>query len=227
MAGIIGNTNSATENAPKKRRFRPVTLDGAGPSPAPGWLRGLADPSPATAGFRAGGALFLLDQWIRTAPSCLGVLSMRQALASARVMGARLRLRADEADLRDAHHLTRSADDPGPAGRLYRGWRKFAATPAHAGVGIIGEAAVDLNVGEWAFRDDSQMKPDPRIANPLQFAAEKSRHAVFGLQEAKAREAETLAYMSADLALASVFGWSRPLPLLATALDDPSLKRRF
>lgn len=52
---------------------------------------------------------------------------MRQALAAAAGSGRLLPLREDEPALRDAHHLTRPADDPGPEGRLYRSWRGLPA----------------------------------------------------------------------------------------------------
>jgi len=53
-----------------------------------------------------------------------------QALAAAVASSRRLRLRADEAELRDAVLLTKPGDDPGLAGRLYRSWLGLASRSA-------------------------------------------------------------------------------------------------
>jgi hypothetical protein len=81
------------------------------------------------AAFAAGAASFALDQVLRTDPPWLGCLSMRQVLKAAAVAAKLLRLNADEAALRDAEHLTRPGDDPGPAGRLHRLLRQLALRP--------------------------------------------------------------------------------------------------
>jgi hypothetical protein len=227
MAGITDNDDGSGMAKPRKRRFRQVALEASGPSPTPGWLRGLADPSPETAAMRGGAALLLLDQWLKASPPCAGVFVMRQALAASRATAARLRFRADETALRDAHHLTRGADDPGPAGRLYRHWRRLASTPTHAGGKVIAGAAVDLGVADADWTGGETPQPEASAANPLRHAAEAARIAAAGLPALKAREAETLAHMHADHALARALGWARPLPLVATSLDDPALKRRF
>ncbi len=83
----------------------------------------------AGAAFAAGAASFALDQIIRADPPWFGCLRMRQALKAAAVAAKLLRLNADEAALRDAEHLTRSGDDPGPAGRLHRLLRQLALRP--------------------------------------------------------------------------------------------------
>src|SRR4051812_20002444 len=88
---------------------------------------------PAGSAFAAGAALFAVDDVVRTNPPWLGALRMRQALAAAAAAARLLRLREDEAALRDAHHLTRPGADPGPAGRLHRAWRDCSARPTHLG----------------------------------------------------------------------------------------------
>jgi hypothetical protein len=227
MAGITDNDEGSGTAKPRKRRFRPVAIEASGPSPTPGWLRGLSDPSPETAALRGGAALLLLDQWLKSSPPCSGIFAMRQALAASRATAARLRYRADETALRDAHHLTRGADDPGPAGRLYRHWRRLASTPTHSGGKVIAEAAIDLGIPDDALAGRGNSQPEVSVANPLRQAAEAARIAIAGLPALKAREAETLAHMHADHALARALGWAKPLPLVATLLDDPALKRRF
>src|SRR3954470_22355335 len=84
--------------------------------PLPGWTRLRGDDGGPEAAFAAGAALFALDQIVRAEPPWLGAFRMRHALAAAPISSRLLRRPADEAALRDAHHLTRRGDDPGPAG---------------------------------------------------------------------------------------------------------------
>jgi Protein of unknown function (DUF1403) len=86
-------------------------------------------PPDIQAAFAAGAASFAVDQITRADPPWIGCLSMRQALKAAEVVAKLLRLNADEAHLRDAEHLTRPGDDPGPAGRLHRLIRQLALRP--------------------------------------------------------------------------------------------------
>jgi hypothetical protein len=86
-------------------------------------------PPDIQAAFAAGAASFALDQILRAEPAWIGCLSMRQAFKAAAVAAKLLRLNADEAHLRDAEHLTRPGDDPGPAGRLHRLLRQLASRP--------------------------------------------------------------------------------------------------
>lgn len=91
---------------------------------------------------RAGAALFALDEIVRTDPAWLGALRMRLALLATIATARLVRISADEAGLRDAEYLTRPGDDPGPAGRLHRLWRRVAARPAGMAAEII-EALAD------------------------------------------------------------------------------------
>ena len=68
-----------------------------------------------TAFFAAGASLALLDAILRQKPTCLGALRNRLALKAAATSARILRLREDEAALRDAEHLA-AAEDPGPPG---------------------------------------------------------------------------------------------------------------
>ncbi|MGL4234775.1 DUF1403 family protein [Tabrizicola sp.] len=120
---------------------------------------------------RSGAALFALDQILRADPPWLGCLRMRLALQAA-VAGARLlRLSADEAALRDAEWLTRPGDDPGPAGRLHRHWRRFAGWPTR----LAGEMAdaLDREIGATAAAGDGPpevlalMRADAELAAAL------------------------------------------------------------
>jgi hypothetical protein len=79
--------------------------------------------------FAAGAAIFAIDQIVRSEPQWFGCWRMRLTLKAATAAAKRLRLSADESALRDALHLTRAGDDPGPAGRLHLLLRRWAARP--------------------------------------------------------------------------------------------------
>ena len=109
----------------------------------PRWTRSQSEKgvNAPEAAFAAGAALFALDQIVRADPPWLGAWRMRQAVAAAEVSARLLRLREDEASLRDAHHLTRPGDDPGPAGRLHRAWRELVRRPARLDTATLGRLA--------------------------------------------------------------------------------------
>src|SRR5215207_2508907 len=149
--------------------------------PLPGWARRHGDdagPS-SEAAFAAGAALLALDQIVRAEPPWLGALRQRQALAAAAASSRLMRLPADEAALRDAHHLTRAGDDPGPSGRLHRAWRGLAARPARAKAAAGLAQALGLGAGAGArgrdLRADAR-RPRPRRNPRLARAGAAARH---------------------------------------------------
>jgi hypothetical protein len=184
--------------------------------PAPG------DPGAAAAAFRAGAAFLALDQILRADPPWLGSFRMRQALLAAAASVRLLRYRDDARTLRDAEHLTRAGDDPGPAGRVHRAWRWLAARPARfeaatierlcAGLGVPTQATPVLTLGEIE-------------GTPVAAAARAAAHVVQASASLAPAEAETLALMVADLVLALGFKWAVPVPLLAAAIAHPSFRR--
>lgn len=191
----------------------------------PGWTRWHDEGSVngSEAAFAAGAALLALDRIVRADPPWLGALRMRQALASATASARLLRLREDEGALRDAHHLTRPGDNPGPAGRLHRTWRDLARWPARLDAHLLHRLGRELD-----------LKPSPALldrlaagqgrGNPVAVAAEVAA-TVAAFSPAQPTNAEVFGFMLADVALAARLGWSTPLPLLATAALHPALKR--
>ncbi|MBX9934840.1 MAG: DUF1403 family protein, partial [Methylobacterium sp.] len=163
----------------------------------------------------AGAALFALDQIVRADPPWLGALRLRQALAAAAVSARLLRLREDEAALRDAHHLTRPGDDPGPAGRLHRAWRALATRPARLDPASMARVVHNLGL---APADNLLEGLGVGQGSPIAAAAELATAAAQGLDD------EILGLMLADVALAQKLGWAVPVPLLATAILHPSSK---
>lgn len=120
---------------PRWVTFAPAQEMGAGP--------GVLKPA-AEAAFAAGASLFALDQIVRAEAPWLGCWRMRQALRAAAVAAKLLRLNADEADLRDAEHLTRPGDDPGPAGRLHRLLRQMALRPTRLADETVSAIASEI-----------------------------------------------------------------------------------
>jgi len=146
--------------------------------PLPRWVAqgGKAAPPPQTAPVippevRAGAALFALDRILRADPAWLGCLRMRLALQSAVASARLLRLSADEDALRDAEQLTRPGDDPGPAGRVHRLWRRFAARPARMADEAIAALAEEIGTRAGAGEGGSEivalMQADAALAAAL------------------------------------------------------------
>jgi len=192
--------------------------------PLPGWARRHGDdagPS-SEAAFAAGAALLALDQIVRAEPPWLGALRQRQALAAAAVSSRLMRLPADEAALRDAHHLTRAGDDPGPSGRLHRAWRGLAGRPARAEA--AAGLAQALGLGATA---GAELRPEPASGGPVARAAASAARAAAAVGPAQALEGEIFGLMLADLVLAETLGWPVPVPLLATTIlgsRDPEIR---
>lgn len=119
--------------AVKARDARDVSANALIPKPLPRWVASGVGPGVGArdAAFAAGAALLALDQIVRSDAPWLGVLRARLALKAASVAARLLRQKADEAALRDAEHLTRPGDDPGPTGRLHRLLRQVSTRPTH------------------------------------------------------------------------------------------------
>jgi Protein of unknown function (DUF1403) len=112
--------------------------------PATGVGQGHLHPG-TEAAFAAGASLYALDQILRADLAWVGCWRLRQALKTASVASRLLRLNADEAALRDAVHLTRPGDDPGPAGRLHRWLRQLALRPTRLAQETLTSIATEIN----------------------------------------------------------------------------------
>ncbi len=189
--------------------------------PLPAWVRHGRDEGGAA--LAAGAALLALDRILRVAPPWLGTLRLRQALAAAAATGRLLRLREDLAAFRDAHHLTRPSDDPGPAGHLHRAWRGLASQPTRLDSGRLARLgslmAPAVAPGDLLVTIGDHDAGDPVVAAAT--AAARLRIAMPGPDGA------LLGPMVADLVLAARLGWAIPVPLLATALAQPALRARL
>ncbi|PHQ71595.1 MAG: hypothetical protein COB97_01485 [Paracoccus sp.] len=141
------------------------------------------------------------------------------------LLRARLALRAAEAcivfsgrperagELRDAVHLLRPGDLPGPAGETYLSWRRAAERPVS--VKALGRALPSLDPGQIATWLDARSEP------PVNRAV-----MVLEATLTEAPRAEVPALILADAALAHALGWSHVVPLLAAGLKRTDLRKR-
>ena len=198
--------------------------------PLPAWAR-LGDA--ASAAFFAGAGLAHLDLILHAGedgaePPFSGALRQRLALKAATTCARLTQLREDEAALRDAEHLAGVGGETSPAGRLHRLWRLFAsrcvkfdaATLAVAADHVGTPSAMDAQGLAAALRDAMTKADEPLVA-----AARVSEAAMHCLAAVPAIDAEIFVLWLADVALAQKLGWKAPIPLLATAVAHPALRR--
>lgn len=217
---------SAAKRAPRARRAEPQpATKTAEIQPLPRWARP-QNADRAAAAFFAGAGLALFDQLLRGGPDgaeplFAGCLRQRLALRAAESCATLSRLREDAAALRDAEHLA-AGGETGPAGRLYRLFRLYASQPARLDAAMsraVGLLGLNEVIDASALAEVATTAPDPLTA-----AARVSAEAM-KLCDMHAHDAETLAFVVADLALANHLRWARPVPLLAVAMAQPSLRR--
>lgn len=189
----------------------------------------------STSAFFTGAGLLALDQILRSGmgdaePPFTGVLRQRLALKAAVSCGRLARLREDEAALRDAEHLsgTGAFEATSPAGRLHRFWRLLAARPARLNAATVQSAQELLGLPS---DDESAQNLADHLAeivatapHPLAAAANVSRVAMKRFHAADPI-AEIFSLWLADLVLAQKLGWGHAVPLLATTIAHPSLRK--
>ncbi|NSY40651.1 DUF1403 family protein [Leisingera sp. ANG59] len=116
-------------------------------------------------------------------------------------------------ELRDAVHLLRPGDLPGPAGETYLAWRRAAERPVS--IKALGRALPAFEPGQIAtWLDVGKGAPVTRAAMALEAV----------LREAP--RAEVAGLILADAALAQALGWDHLVPLLATGLKRADLRKQ-
>jgi hypothetical protein len=221
-------------------RRRSRTLATAGFMPAnpllekafPQWARQPTTPAVSSdAAFFAGASLALLDQILRLDRPFAGALRQRLALRAATACAALARHREDSASLRDAEHLSPNACGNGPtspAGRVHRLWRLFASRSSRLDAPTLRAAADFLDLpADISFEGVADALRDltTDAGTPLAAAVGASAAAMKLFSDAPSVDAEIFALWLADLALARRLDLDAPVPLLATAIAHPSLRR--
>jgi len=199
-------------------RADPVPFE---PTRAPAWARpsgSFRDHSEAEALFFAGAAFAALDSVAKSDPPWAGVWRRRLALKSAVAVAANLlHRREDEAALRDAVALARPGQDLGPAGRVYSAFRILAGPRDLFGPNRLSAVAADLQAPldpEKAAEVAAALRETGGRGRPAPVVAAAAAAVVTALRA----DAEPLALLCADAALAKTLGWPTPLPLLASEL---------
>jgi hypothetical protein len=116
-------------------------------------------------------------------------------------------------ELRDAMHLLRPGDLPGPAGETYLAWRR--AVERSVSVKALSRASPTIEscqIATWL---------DAGNGAPLTRAA-----VVLDAVLTEAPRAEVPALILADAALAQALGWDHVVPLLAAGLKRTDLRKR-
>jgi Protein of unknown function (DUF1403) len=178
----------------------------------PGWITTGPAETLEDAAFRSGAALAYLQMVSGNDAVPQALWRDRLALAAAEVCVGFSGRREGGRALRDALHLTRPGDQPGPAGEIFRQWSRAVARPisvAHLGKAVEGIAA-------------ERIAPclDATGGNPVDRAA-----GVIAAVLSDAPRAEAAALILAEAVLAKSLGWEYLLPLLSLALKPRDLAR--
>ncbi|MGV0820461.1 DUF1403 family protein [Martelella sp. AMO21009] len=170
------------------------------------------DATEADAAFSAGIALKSLDDLVRSEPAWAGCWRSRQALKCAASAIRLIGRNEDEAALRDAVLLTAAGDDPGPAGKMVLAYKRLATRKPGFSVKQVADLADLMGL---AF--DDQLAALPELADTARqtgravpFVATDLVTAILAVRP----DAEPLAWAMADMMIATLLKWDRPVPLL-------------
>ena len=193
---------------------RPDPLSALGtPSGIPSWISSAQAETIEDAAFFSGAALSQLHLVLEREEVPLALLRDRLALRAAAACVAFSGRPERAGELRDAVHLLRPGDLPGPAGEICLAWRRAVERPVS--VKALGRALPDLQAERIAgWLDAGQGAPVPRAAMVLEAVL------------MAAPRAEMPALILADAALAEALGWNHLVPLLAAGLKRADLRKR-
>ena len=98
-------------------------------TPLPGWITATPPESLEVAAFKSGAALSHLNLVTTADPVPQALWRERLALAAAEVSAGIAGRREGAGAMRDALHLIKAGDDPGPAGNILRQWSRAVSRP--------------------------------------------------------------------------------------------------
>ncbi|MBB95018.1 MAG: hypothetical protein CML68_10495 [Rhodobacteraceae bacterium] len=162
--------------------------------------------------FRAGAALAVLDQVLAHDDVPAALLRARLALSAACACVQILGRHDGPNDLRDAVHLLRAGDRPGPAGIVFTQWLRAIDAP------VSTHLPSDCLPSDMADRaSDWQAEA---TGAPIDCATQVLHAALSAFPRQ-----ETAALILADATLARQLGWPHVVPLLAAGLTPSDLSQ--
>ena len=179
----------------------------------PGWINATQPETREVAAFRSGAALAHLALATATYPVPQALWRDRLALAAAEVSAGISGRREGAAALRDALHLSKVGDDPGPSGRLLRQWSRAVSRPIS--LENLGRALEGVAPERIALSlDVTGPTPVDRTAQVIEAALTDNPRG------------EIAALILADAALSLALGRDHLLPLLGPVMTARDLRLR-
>ncbi|WP_372834323.1 DUF1403 family protein [Puniceibacterium confluentis] len=180
---------------------------------APSWVTSGRAETLEDVAFLSGAALSHLHLALAREEVPRALLRDRMSLAAAEACVAVSGRPERAADLRDAVHLLRPGDLPGPAGETCLAWRHAVERPIS--VAALHRALPHLDAVSIAgWIDAGEGAPTTRAAKVLEAVL------------VQVPRAEASALILADSALAQALGWDHVVPLLAAGLKRADLRKR-
>ena len=194
----------------RTRQSESITSEASLPI-VPGWIQKGDKDTIEDAAFISGAALAHLHGVLLRNDLPVPLLRARLALNAATACVGFAGRPEQAGDLRDALHLTRPGDLPGPAGAIYQSWHHAIERPISTKA--LHRALPFLSADQIAFWLDAGP------GSPVALAAQ-----VLEAVQAEHPRREGSALILADAALALALGWDHVLPILANGIRRQDLK---
>lgn len=179
----------------------------------PTWVTATRAETIEDVAFLSGAAMYHLHLVLSRAEVPQALLRDRLALRAAEACIAFSGRPERAAELRDAVHLLRPGDLPGPAGETYLAWRRAVERPVS--IKALGRAFPTFELGQIAaWLDTGKGAPVARAAMVLEAVLRA------------APRADDAALILADAALAQALSWDPLMPLLAPGLKRADLRKQ-
>jgi hypothetical protein len=179
----------------------------------PAWVTSGRSEALEDVAFLSGAALSHLHLVLRHEEVPQALLRDRLALRAAEACVAFAGRTERAGELRDAVHLLRLGDLPGPAGETYLAWQRAVERPVS--IKTLARALPSFEPGQIAtWLDAGQGSPVTRAVMVLEAV----------LHEAP--RADVAGLILADAALAQTLGWEHLVPLLAAGLKRADLRKQ-
>jgi len=177
----------------------------------PSWATSARAQTLEDVAFLSGAALATLNLVVGNADVPHALLRERLSLTASEACMRLLGRSERTGDLRDAVHLLRPDEQPGPAGAIYLQWQRAVARPISVGALQLALPSISAEqIATWL--DRGRGGPVMRAATVLEAV----------LKECPREEA--MALILADAVLAQSLGWTHALPRLAVGLKSRYLR---